>query len=89
MGVFAVDADVKSHSGPVAAEALEGGFVGVAAVGQRGAGGAEAGGEGGQVGFGFADVGGAEPALSEAERVLTRWPTRSWLPSASTTAWAL
>jgi hypothetical protein len=75
VGVFAVDADVKVESGALAPEPLDDGFVGVAAIGQRGDGRAEARGDGGEVGFGLAHVGGAEPALSEVEWVLTRWPT--------------
>ena len=81
VGVFAVDADVQDEPGVVAAEAFEGGFVGVAAVGQGGGGCAEA--RGGMA------ARSASVSPTSAAQVLTRWPRMSWLPSASTMAWAL
>lgn len=82
VGVLAVHADVKMaiQCRVVAAQAFEGGFVRVAAVGQRGGGRPEGGGDAGQA---------ASVSPTSAAQVLTRWPTINWLPSASTTAWAL
>ncbi len=68
MGIFAVDADVEIKSGAVATEALDGGFVGVAAIDQGGGGRAEARGNGGAVGCGLAHGGGADAhALADDE----------------------